>query len=50
MNINEQLFNPPFCLDIFKVIYNKNEYLFVGRLSKEELVAINKIKEKKTLL
>jgi len=49
MNINEQLFSPPFCLDIFKVIYNKNEYLFVGRLSKEELVAINKIKEKKNI-
>jgi hypothetical protein len=49
MNINELLFSPPFCLDIFKVIYNKNEYLFVGRLSKEELIAINKIKENKNI-
>ena len=49
MNINEQLFSPPFCLDIFKVIYNKNEYLFVGRLTKEELIAINKIKENKNI-
>ena len=48
-NINEILFSPQFCLDIFKVIYNNNEYLFVGRLSKEETIAINKLKEKKSI-
>jgi hypothetical protein len=49
MNINEILFTPKFCLDIFKVIYNKKEYLFLGRLTKEELIIINKIKENKSL-
>ena len=45
-NINEILFTPKFCLDIFKVIYNNNEYLFVGRINKEESIAINKIKNR----
>ena len=48
-NINEILFTPKFCLDIFKVIYNNNEFLFVGRINKEESIAINKIKNKETI-
>ena len=46
MNINEILFSPPFCLDIFKVIYNNKEFLFIGKVSKEEFIIINKIKDK----
>ena len=49
MNINEILFTPKFCLDIFKVIYKKKDYLFLGRLTKEELLIVNKIKDKKLL-
>ena len=48
-DINEILFSPQFCLDLFKVIYNKKEYLFIGRVTKEELEIINKIKEDKNL-